>query len=136
MNIPCPKCSSLSTRLVEESDNLVLKCHCGYYKIMSTTLRSGMVVEHVHIEGEIQLPRKDTKSFKCLGALASLTEASTQQVATELTRRGTEWSSDEVASFLTVLKHRGLVRITTPGKGVLGGSRWALTDSARKLLQL
>jgi hypothetical protein len=136
MNIPCPKCSSLSTRLVNEEDSLVLKCHCGYYKNMTTTLRSGMVIEHIHIEGEIQLPRKGTKLFQCLGALASLTEASTQQVAHELTRRGTEWSSDEVASFLTILKHRGLVKITQPGKGVLGGSRWALTDTARRLLKL
>ena len=136
MNIPCPKCSSTVTRLEEEGSSLLLKCRCGYYKVMATTLRSGIVVEHLRIEGEVQLPKKDSKLFQCLGALGSLKEASTQEVAKELTRRGTTWCSDEVASFLTILKHRGLVVIVVPGKGVLGGSRWALTESAKRLMKL
>jgi 23S rRNA pseudoU1915 N3-methylase RlmH len=103
---------------------------------MASTLSSGFSIEHIHIDGEVKLPKKDSKLAQCLGALASLKEASTQEVAKELTKRGESWCSDEVASFLTILKHRGLVVIVVPGKGVLGGSRWSLTATARRLLKL
>lgn len=136
MNIPCPKCSSTSTRLEDEGSSILLKCVCGYCKVMVTTLRSGMVIEHIHIDGGPQLPKTGSKLAQCLGSLASLGEGSTQQVADKLSQRGGVWSSDEVASFLTILKHRGLVCIVVPGKGKLGGSRWRLTDKAKTLLKL
>lgn len=137
MNIPCPKCGSTATRLeVHDDRDVMLECRCGYCKPMATTLEGGILITHLVIEdGGVQLPRGGSKLMECLGALASLKEATTAQIAATLTSRGS-WVYDEVASFLTILKHRGLVRVLAPGKGLQGGSTWGLTSEARGLLSL
>lgn len=136
MNIPCPKCSSTVTRLEEEGTSVLLRCRCGYCKVMSTTLVTGLRIEHIHIDEEVQLPKKNSKLMHCLGMLATLKTATTREICEGLINRGEDWSSSETASFLTILKHRGLVETLTTGKGVQGGSTWVLTPSAKKLLKL
>lgn len=99
---------------------------------MVSFLEEGIQVNNV-FAGELgaTLPRQGTKLLQCLEALASLGVATTGEVARKL---GGKWDSNETASFLTVLRHRGLCDVVVSAKGVTGGSQWTITASAIRLL--
>ena len=133
MKIECPKCYSPSAVLIKEGKRIVIKCLCGIEKEVGSE-HGEITIAHNEIEENIQLPRKDTKLLKCLGAMATLSPASTAEVTEELQNRGEDWSADEVASFLTVLRYKGLVEVVNYRKGISGGSTWELTDVAEELM--
>jgi hypothetical protein len=107
-------------------------------KVVATRLGS-ITIEHVDTEEDVTLPRRDSKLFSCLAALVGLKEASTGQIAEVLncgcTKKVRQQSNSDVASQLTVLRYKGLVRVDTGRKGVVGGSTWEPTDPAIRLLK-
>ena len=133
MKIECPKCGSQSAVLIREGKDIIIKCLCGLDKLVASE-HEAITIAHNEIEEDIQLPRKGTKLAKCLGAAYTLSPATTAEITEELNNRGNNWSSDEVASFLTVLRYKGLVDVVTYRKGVAGGSTWEITDITDDLM--
>lgn len=104
------------------------KCICGNLKPVN--YRVGHIqVRHSTPADGVSLPRTGSKSHNCLGALASIFPATTEQIAALV-----EQGNSETASQLGALRVRGLVDTTSCMKGVKGGSTWTLTLAAKHLL--
>jgi len=135
MQVDCPKCASPNAWYQKDRRDVILRCLCGHLKVVSTTL-GNICIEHIDVESEVKLPRRTTKLYQCLSALCGLEEGTTQEIAEMVNfGAGVEQSLSDVASQLTVLRYKGLVRATTNRKGVPGGSTWVLTDAALKLIK-
>lgn len=138
--LPCPKCRSKVTRIdVIDDREIIQSCVCGYNKVMFTTLKDGVQIEHMDMgEGSILLPRQGSKLSMCLGALASIGTGTAQQVASELRMRyDVDWDDYSVGSYLLHLRAKVLVERDQPKSGKKAyNCVWRLTEDARKLLEL
>ena len=132
INTICPKCTSIQAHYLVEDDELILKCLCGFYKVLYSE-RYGRSVIHVVKEDVVSIPKAGTKLSKCLGALAKYHPAivSTGDIARDL-----EVPGGVAASRLMVLQHKGLIEVVVCGRGKVGGSTWKLTTRAVIYLNL
>lgn len=135
IDMECPKCSSVSARYIEDHTGVFLKCFCGFLKLVQSKYADGSQTDHIDIEEEVTLPRRGTKLLCALGALFAIEPASTKHV-TELVNQSAEivQTSSDVASQLTILRYKGLVEITDYKRGIVGGSTWITTDTAKRLM--
>jgi hypothetical protein len=137
LRVRCPKCGSESAHYCKDEQDVTLHCLCGFLKVVATRLGS-IIIEHPDSEEEVTLPRRDSKLFACLAVLIGLREATTGQIAEVLNfgrSKKHHQSNSDVASQLTVLRYKGLVRVDTGRKGVQGGSTWEPTSPAIRLLK-
>lgn len=133
--LECPKCSSMSSWFEKSRTDLTHVCLCGYLKVVFTTLES-MTIENNDSGSDVKLPRKDTKLWETLMVLATEVKASSAEVTKRLSEMGKSYTVSDVASYLTILRSKGLVVVVDTGRGVLGGSTWELTQRARELVGL
>jgi len=133
MKTVCPHCGSINARYVTDRVDVILKCLCGYHRVVATTLQE-MSIEHRETRKEITLPRQGSRLWYCLMALNTIKTGTTASIHTTMNRLAKEEQSmSEVASQLTVLRYKGLVSVLENRKGTSGGSVWELTDVAKKL---
>lgn len=133
MSRECPKCKSKSAWITQVDYDVVLRCYCGLYKILATSLNTAdMADDDTETEfEELTLPKRDTNLWVTLMVLASLESANSAGITHRLAQFGKkEFTTSDVASYLTILRSRGLVRTTEMKRGTLGGSTWMLTDRA------
>lgn len=138
--VQCPKCQSDTAWYECDHQDVWLHCLCGYYKVVATVLADSMTIEHLDAEEDVTLPRRGSKLFDCLAALVGMREATTGEIAEALNfgRISVEvQSNSDVASQLTVLRYKGLVKVADgkERKGVRGGSMWEVTPSALRLFK-
>jgi hypothetical protein len=94
----------------------------------------GQLEEHHNGVAVAKLPRPGTHLRKTLMAVECLEEANTADIAQRLIDMGLWYSMSDVASYLTILRSKGLVETPIIRRGVAGGSTWVLTDAATDLL--
>jgi hypothetical protein len=114
---------------------VLLRCLCGYLKVVATSLES-IVIRHGTPSGDVKLPRKESNLWFTLMVAASLEEASSAEIAHRLVDLGKEFSVSDVASYLTIMRSKGLVETTEVRRGIPGGSSWQITDPCAALLNL
>jgi hypothetical protein len=132
--VECPKCYSQSAWLKREGPDTVLRCLCGLYRVVASTLET-ITIEKVAPENEATLPRRGTKLWDCLTVLAGLAPARTDEITVGVNAaRSDEQSLSDIASQLTVLRYKRLVVALDSRKGHAGGSTWELTPRSRTLL--
>lgn len=135
MHITCPKCQSATAHIEAEDTDIWIRCFCGYRKVIHTTLDSTMSIEHIDMEGKVTIPKKGSKLLECLAALVTLGKASTADIHDLISNRnGSTMTPAEVATFLTILRYRGLVQVVVLRKGISGGSIWEPTEEALELI--
>jgi len=131
----CPKCSSESAWFEYTKQDVVLRCLCGFNKLVQTHL-GNIVIDHSEKPEDVTLPRQGTKLWQCLIALAKLKSANTATITLKVNEvYQVQYDTNEVSSHLTVLRYKGLVIVTKFRKGLPGGSTWQLTPAASKLLR-
>ena len=133
MRTDCPKCYSHSAWYSRTAQDLILRCLCGLHKVMYSVLDE-MEIMHSDAGADVKLPRPGTHLRKTLLTLECLEEASTAEIAERLKDLGQGYSMSDVASYLTILRSKGLVCSPVIRRGVAGGSTWTLTDNASDLL--
>lgn len=137
MAYECPKCKSKSAWATTTEYDVVLRCLCGLYKILATSLNEASEVDdetETEYE-ELKLPKRDTNLWVTLLVLASLEVATSAEIKDRLVLFGKEaFNTSDVSSYLTILRSKGLVRTTEIRRGTLGGSTWMLTDRCVFLL--
>ena len=129
----CPKCGSDNAGYEKTEHDLILKCLCGMRKVVYSTLNE-MEIIHTDVGRDVKLPKDGTKLRKTLMVLSSLNEATSGEITERLQDMGEVFTASDVASYLTILRTKGLVAATIIRKGVSGGSTWSLTDAAEDLV--
>jgi len=133
LNTDCPKCLSHSAWLSREGPDILLKCLCGFLKVVETTLGS-MKVEHSDTGSEVRLPRPKTHLHRTLMCLSILDLPSSAEVTERLQDLGVNRDVSDVSSYLTILKTKGLVETVVVRRGMTGGSTWRLTNRSIELI--
>lgn len=132
--VVCPKCESESAWYETDHQDTWLRCLCGYCKVVASTLQNSIVIEHP--DSEVSLPRRGSDLYRCLAALVGLREATTREIA-DIVNEGVpaeaQQKSGDVATRLTVLRYKSLVRVIDERKGISGGSTWVATDATLRL---
>ena len=134
MRTECPKCGG-SAGYERTHCDLILKCLCGYRKVVFTTLGEAEIT-HCDTQGDIRLPKEGTRFRKTLMVLSVLEEGTSAEVAQRLQEVGVPVSVSDASSYLMLLQIRGLVFKTVDRRTIAGGSSWALTDAAQDLLNV
>ncbi len=131
---PCPKCGAKHSWFEEDGDDLIQRCLCGLTHYLfremedgTTVLRSGVRVP------DVTLPAKGTKIRKCLVAVRN---AYPQHIRTGDIAANTGLKGKETASLVVTLMGRGLLERVAARRGLLGGSIWKLTVTAKRLLKI
>lgn len=131
---PCPKCGSKHSWFEEEGDDLIQRCLCGLTRFLiremedgTTVLRSGVRVP------DVTLPAEGTKIYRCLIAVR---DAHPRHIMTGDIASRTGLKGKETASLVVTLMGRGLLERVSARRGLLGGSIWKLTVTARELLEI
>ena len=131
---PCPKCGAQHSWFEEDGDDLIQRCLCGLTRFLfreledgTTVLRSGVRVP------DVTLPSTGTKIYKCLLAVRNAYPATilTGGIAEQAGLKG-----KETASLVVTLMGRGLLERVEARRGLLGGSIWKLTVTAKRLLKV
>lgn len=136
MQAICPKCSSESAWFEYTDRDVVLRCLCGFNRVIQTHLGE-LTIDHAEKPEEVALPRQGTKLWQCLIALHGMESANTGAITEQVNRdNGVKYDNDEVSSHMTVLRYKGLVEVSEYRKGFPGGSTWVLTAAASQLLQV
>ena len=133
MKVDCPKCESKLAWYQIDAQDVTLRCMCGYNKVVQTKLEQITII-HSDKEEDIRLPQKNTKIHNCMIALRCIEPATSLQVTNfinETHPSDKKQTVDEVSSQLTVLRYKGIVTPITLKKGVVGGSTWVLTATAK-----
>lgn len=136
MKLECPKCGSKSAWYEKTRTDLALKCLCGYYRVVFTTLVDGTTIEHRDKSEEVKLPKEGTHLRATLMALVAVEPANSREITQALNDLGKPFTVSDVSSYLTMLRVKGLVDSLDNKRGVPGGSTWELTDAASELLGL
>jgi hypothetical protein len=138
MRAECPKCSGVSTHFEKTAYDLILRCTCGFSKVVFTILKDSedMTVSKRTVPVEVKLPRGGTHLRKTLLVLECLQEASTAEITERLLDLRGEYSTSDVASYLAMLRAKKLVLAPVIRRGVTGGSTWVLSPLASSLLGL
>lgn len=128
----CPKCTSTSAWYSRDKVDITLRCLCGYHKVVSTLL-----IEKVEPEVEpsgVKLPSTGSNLMKTLLALKALAEANSKSIADKMSEDGSEYKPRDVASYLSILRFKGLVVQVSMRRGLTGGSIWRLNEDALELI--
>lgn len=133
IKIDCPKCGSSNAYYQQTEFDKILRCLCGYHKVVETKLQSFEVL-HADVGEDVKLPKRGTNIWHALVTLASLELANSAEVTVRLRQSGFNFSVSDVSSYLTILRGKGLVYNTEVKRGVAGGSTWSLTDACASLL--
>jgi DNA-binding transcriptional ArsR family regulator len=151
MKITCPKCQSPNARYDKTETDLIVKCYCGYNKVVFTTLVHTLEgpLDDNEDEDAVKMPRTGTSLHKTMMVLSILPDGNSLQVTERLNElnglfkvRGTIilkhllLTVSDVSSYLTILRSKGLVERTQVRRGVAGGSDWRLTEEAIDLMGL
>ena len=131
----CPKCGSKAAWYTKTHCDLLLNCLCGLSKVVYTTLEKATIL-HSDAGADVKLPKTGTNLRKTLMVLASESEATSAEITQRLNRMGEKFTSSDVASYLTILRSKGVVEATVIRRGIAGGSTWRLTETAITLLGL
>lgn len=118
---------------MKDHQDVVLTCLCGYWKVVQTRLKE-IVIEHNTSPLEVKLPRRDSNLWFTLVSLICLDVATSAEVTGRLRDLGKDYSVSDVASYLTILRNKGLVATTEIRRGVAGGSTWVPTESCVLLI--
>lgn len=135
MKTDCPKCGSDSAWYSRTNTDLVVRCTCGFHKVVFTTLGSA-VIANIESGTEVKLPKRDTNLYRTLVCVSILMEPSSAEVTERLRDMKRLHSVSDVSSYLTILRSKGLVDVVVNGRGSVGGSTWRLTDKAEDLLNI
>lgn len=127
MKTECPKCGSRGAWFEQTVYDKVLRCLCGYHKVVETKLEQ-MLVHHNDHGADIKLPKRDTHLWNTLMVLSVIGPANSADITERLNGLGKDFSVSDVASYLTILRAKGLVMAIEVRRGVVGGSTWDLTD--------
>lgn len=131
MKLECPKCGSLSAWFQYTHCDKILRCLCGYHRVVETKLES-VTIEHNDVGADVKLPKKDTHLWRTLMVLSVIGPATTADITQRVNGLGhAVFTVSDVASYLTILRSKGLVVTTTVRRGVSGGSTWELTTVCR-----
>ena len=133
MRVDCPKCGSESAWYARDRQDVVLRCMCGYLRVVQTTLKS-IIIEHKTSVLDIKLPRRESNLWTTLVVLVGLQSATSAEVTRRLWDLGKDYTVSDVASYLTILRNKSLVRNTEIRRGVAGGSTWVCTDKCLELV--
>lgn len=138
LRFDCPKCGTRQAWLEVAEPDVILRCLCGMWKVVETRLEQ-LTIQHVDSAETVRLPKRDSKLYQTLAVLYAIEPASTAYV-TEMLELGSKatgetFSVSDVASQLTVLKYRGLVQVLSNKKGVVGGSTWTMTPTAKQIFE-
>lgn len=131
--IDCPKCGSQSAWIETTYVDKILRCMCGYHKVVETKLET-ITITHTDHGDDVKLPKKGTHLWVTLATLAVYVQATSSSLTDTLNLAGHTYSVSDVASYLALLRVRGLVYTTINRRGVPGGSTWALTEKCSVLL--
>lgn len=129
---PCAKCGG--TAWYEAVENEVhLRCSCGFLKVVYVDNGPGPKVPKIVHRPKLELPRRGTKLSRTLGMVASFYPKGvrTCDLAVHLGE-----PPMRVSQHMSVLKDKGLVTLLVDGRGLTGGSTWALNAQAAKMLNL
>jgi hypothetical protein len=129
----CPKCGGTSARYRKSVYDLTLWCLCGYSKVVFSTLDNQEIPVASSPES-VKLPRPGTRLRKTLYAVDCLEEGDTASITQRLRDMREDYTASDVASYLTILRSKGLTVTTVSRRGVSGGSNWTVSDSASDLL--
>jgi hypothetical protein len=133
MHTDCPKCGSSNACYQRNGPDIALHCLCGFFRVVYSELET-VEVHHNGAEADVRLPKTGTHLRRTLFAVENLEEANTAEIAERLWDLGLHYSMSDVASYLTILRSKGLVESPVIRRGVAGGSTWTLTDAATDLL--
>lgn len=133
MRADCPKCGSTNAWYLKTEYDLAVKCLCGYYKIVYTLLGS-IEVQSNEAGANVRLPKNGSNLRKTLLVLSVEEGATSGELTRRLGDMGERFTVSDVASYLTILRSKGLVESPIIRRGVAGGSSWKVTDMAIKLL--
>lgn len=133
MKTECPKCTSESAWYTRSGPDIVLRCFCGYYKVVQTKLES-FVIQRNTPPAEIKLPKRGTNLWCTLVCAAALELGTSGEITRRLIDFGKRFSVSDVASYLTIMRGKGLVETTEVRRGVAGGSTWKVSDRCADLL--
>lgn len=131
---PCPKCGAQHSWFEEDGDNLIQRCLCGLTRFLFRELEDGITVMRSGVRvPDVTIPGKDTKIYKCLLAVRNAHPATilTGGIAEKAGLQG-----KETASLVVTLMGRGLLERVEARRGLLGGSIWKLTLTAKRLLKV
>ena len=131
----CPKCFSNNAYYQTTEVDMILRCLCGYHKVVQTTLES-FEVTYSDTESRVKLPRRGSHMWNTLLCLANLERATSGEVTRRLIDLGHGFSVSDVSSYLTILRTKGLVLAVEIRKGIPGGSTWILSDTCGKMLNI
>lgn len=135
IKVDCPKCASTNAYYQVTEVDKILRCLCGYHKVIETKLAS-YTVEHNDAGEDVKLPRRGSHIWNTLMALEGLETATSGEVTKRLGELGHTFTISDVSSYLTILRSKGLVVAISIRRGVSGGSTWELTDICDKLLDI
>lgn len=135
IRIECPKCASPNAYYQFTEVDKILRCLCGYHKVIETTLET-IVVMHNDSGPEVKLPRRGTNIWLTLSVLAAAKTLNSAAVTRQLNDAGHKFTVSDVSSYLTILRSKGLVYNTELRRGLAGGSTWALTPACLDILNL
>jgi hypothetical protein len=133
IKIDCPKCGSPHAYYQVTEYDKILRCLCGYHRVVETKLQE-FTVTHADVAEDAKLPRRGSHIWNTLMALANLEHATSAEVTKRLIDLGHPFDISDVSSYLTILRSKGLVIAVTVRRGVAGGSSWELSDACDKLL--
>lgn len=134
MKTECPKCGSSSAWFQHTHYDLVLRCLCGLHKVVETRLES-VTIQHNDSGADVKLPKSGTHLWKTLMVLSVVGPATSADITGRMNALGEHvFSVSDVASYLTILRSKGLVVATLVRRGVAGGSTWQLTSVCADLM--
>lgn len=134
MRTECPKCGSSNAKFyLENSVDVALKCLCGFYKVVQTTLEK-IVITHQEVL-VVKIPKEGSHLWKTLMVLSVMEPANSSQISICLGDLGEGYSVSDVSTYLTFLKNKGLISQLNKKRGVVGGSTWVITEKCRILIK-
>lgn len=150
MRADCPKCQSKAAWISKTETDLLLKCMCGYTRVLFTTLVDTLDGDLGDDDDPgVKLPKQGTNLHKTLVVLSILPEGTSKEITDRLNelngylrapgmllRRDLLLTVSDVSSYLTILKSKSLVDRSEVRRGVSGGSSWVLTETAIELLEM
>lgn len=133
--LECPKCYACRAWFERDGSDIVLRSICGVHIIVQSQGPAETIIEHSEARPKaIRLPKPGSALSACLGHLAIAEAANSAAITEALQGAGRVFTVSDVSSYLTMLRVKGLVRATDMRKGLVGGSTWVLTDTAKQLL--
>ncbi len=134
MKVACPKCSSPEARYTRTRTDLAIKCLCGFYRVVFSTLDEG-AGEPSQKKAALKLPKEGTLLLMTLRLLHEQGTASTGELTADAQATNPNLDSSDVASYLALLRGKGLVITESSRRGRLGGSTWSVSPGAQELLK-